>query len=226
MMMSKVINLIRNLIWRLMGVYKSVPDHLFNINYLSDSKWVQIGQQTYDNGALIWRYSNSEALKIGKYCSIAHGVEFVCGAGHHSLKNVSTYPLLNRLYKKGQSIMIGEDEHVREVWDDKFALSNGPILIGNDVWIGLNAIIIHGVSIGDGAVILAGAVVTDNIPAYAIAGGIPAKIIGYRFAEQTIKCLQKISWWDWPEDLIRERISDFYSDVDFFVEKYSLEKNG
>ena len=82
----------------------------------------------------------------------------------------------------------------------------GDIIIGNDVWIGYEAVILPGVTIGDGAVIGCRAVVTKDIPPYTIVGGVPAKPIPKRFDEETIKELQKIKWWDWPEEKITEKI--------------------
>lgn len=91
-------------------------------------------------------------------------------------------------------------------WDNK-----GDIVIGNDVWIGYKAIILAGVKIGDGAIIGTGALVTKNIPAYSIVGGIPARVIRKRFSEDIINKLKFLKWWDWPKEKIMRNISAIQS---------------
>ncbi|TIX41061.1 MAG: CatB-related O-acetyltransferase, partial [Mesorhizobium sp.] len=88
----------------------------------------------------------------------------------------------------------------------EYLRTNGPIKLGHDVWIGTDAIVLSGVTIGDGAVIAARSVVARDVPPYAIVGGNPARIIKYRFPDPTIAAMQKIRWWDWPtERLMREK---------------------
>ena len=127
---------------------------------------------------------NNFETTVGNYCSIAVGVRI--GLTQHHIKYFSTSP---ELYNFQNS----EDENL-----DK------PCKIGNDVWIGVNALIMEGLTIGDGAVIGAGAVVTKDVPPYAVVGGIPAKVIKYRFDEDVIKELLEIKWWDLPEDKIKK----------------------
>ena len=101
-------------------------------------------------------------------------------------------------------------ENICDAWDNK-----GDIIIGNDVWIGYEAIIMSGVKIGDGAIIATGAVVTKDVPPYTIVGGIPAKPIRRRFDEKTIEKLRKSHWWDWSKEKIKNNISAIQSgDVD------------
>lgn len=97
-------------------------------------------------------------------------------------------------------------KNITEAWDNK-----GDIVIGNDVWIGYEAVILAGVTIGDGAVIGARAVVTKDIPPYTIVGGVPAKPIRKRFTQETIDLLLKIKWWNWPEERIRQHITEIQS---------------
>lgn len=97
-------------------------------------------------------------------------------------------------------------KNITEAWDNK-----GDIVIGNDVWIGYEAVILAGVTIGDGAVIGARAVVTKDIPPYTIVGGVPAKPIRKRFSQETIDLLLKIKWWNWPEERIRQHITEIQS---------------
>ena len=92
-------------------------------------------------------------------------------------------------------------EDVASAWDNK-----GDIVIGNDVWIGYEATILSGVTIGDGAIIGAKAVVTKDVPPYSVVGGVPAKKIKQRFDAETIQKLQQLKWWDWPDEKIRQAI--------------------
>lgn len=97
-------------------------------------------------------------------------------------------------------------KNVADSWDNK-----GDIVVGNDVWIGYEAVILSGVTIGDGAVIGARAVVTKDVPPYTIVGGVPAKPIKKRFSDESIKKLQSIRWWDWPKEKIAENITAIQS---------------
>ena len=136
---------------------------------------------------------NHDQLIIGKFCSIACGARFLFNSANHSLRSLSTYPF---------PIFFEEWEldrsQIANAWDHK-----GDIRIGNDVWIGYEAVIMAGVTIGDGAIIAARAVVTKDVEPYSIVGGVPAKPIRKRFDEATIQALLALRWWDWP----RERIA-------------------
>lgn len=140
---------------------------------------------------------NKDRLIIGKFCSIACGAKFLFNSANHKMASLSTYTFPLFFEEWGL-----KKENVAQAWDQK-----GDIMIGNDVWIGYEAVILSGVTIGDGAVIGCRAVVTKDIPPYTIVGGVPAKPIRKRFDEETIKELQKIKWWDWPEEKIAERIT-------------------
>ena len=139
---------------------------------------------------------NKDRLIIGKFCSIACGAKFLFNSANHKMASLSTYTFPLFFEEWGL-----KKENVAQAWDQK-----GDIMIGNDVWIGYEAVILSGVTIGDGAVIGCRAVVTKNVPPYTIVGGVPAKPIRKRFDEETIKELQKIKWWDWPEEKITEKI--------------------
>ena len=139
---------------------------------------------------------NKDRLIIGKFCSIACGAKFLFNSANHKMASLSTYTFPLFFEEWGL-----KKENVAQAWDQ-----TGDIMIGNAVWIGYEAVILSGVTIGDGAVIGCRAVVTKDIPPYTIVGGVPAKPIRKRFDEETIKELQKIKWWDWPEEKIAGKI--------------------
>ncbi len=138
---------------------------------------------------------------IGKFCSIACGAKFLFTSANHTQTSLSTYPF--PIFFEEWDLNI---QDITDAWDNK-----GDIIIGNDVWIGYEAVIMSSVTIGDGAIIGARAVVTKDIPPYAIVGGVPAKIIRKRFSDDVVSALQKTRWWDWPEEKIKKYISDIQS---------------
>jgi acetyltransferase-like isoleucine patch superfamily enzyme len=169
---------------------------------------LQIGKGTYQWQSLtIDSYAGSEAkIIIGKYCSISQQVRIITG-GIHPTDWVSLYPIRSHFNLTGR-------------YQDGMPYSKGDIVIGNDVWIGTGATILSGVKIGNGVVICAGSMVTKNIPDYAIVGGVPAKIIKYRFSEEQIKHLNEIAWWDWEEDKIIDSVELLSSrDIVEFIQK-------
>lgn len=137
-------------------------------------------------------------VDIGRFCSIGSNVRI--GLWKHPINYVSTSPV----FYSSQTQFVGKP-WVTDAITDEFATT----VVGSDVWIGDNALIVGGVHIGHGAVIGAGSVVTKDIPPYAVVGGVPAKIIRYRFEESIIKKLQDWAWWDWPVDRIRDNMSLF-----------------
>jgi len=143
-----------------------------------------------------------ERLVIGSFCSIATGVRFVFG--EHRSDLVSTYPLRTLLARVGGNV------------DAKA----GTIVVGNDVWIGTNALVMSGVNIADGAVVAAGAVVTRDVAAYSIVGGVPAREIRRRFDPETIAALEAIKWWEWPDQMILERMDAFYGPIEEFIRRF------
>lgn len=151
----------------------------------------------FEKNNVLYHYPiHREKLIIGKFCSIACGTKFLFNCANHTLKSLSTYtfPLF---YEEWEL----EKSNITTAWDNK-----GDIVIGNDVWIGYDAVIMAGVTIGDGAIIGTRAVVTKDVESYSIVGGIPAKEIRKRFSPDIIASLQKLQWWNWDTAKIRNSI--------------------
>lgn len=147
----------------------------------------------FEKNNVLYHYPiNGDRLIIGKFCSIACGAKFLFNSANHSLTSLSTYPFPIFFEEWGL-----ERAQVTRAWDYK-----GDIVIGNDVWIGYEAVILAGVTIGDGAIIGTRAVVTKDVPPYTVVGGVPAKPIRKRFPDDTIAALLALRWWDWPEERI------------------------
>lgn len=144
---------------------------------------------------------NHDKLQIGKFCSIACGTKFLFNSANHTLSSMSAYPFPLFFEEWGL-----EKKDVTNAWDNK-----GDIVIGNDVWIGYEAVVLAGVTIGDGAIIGTRAVVTKDVPPYSIVGGVPAKPIKRRFSEETISALLEIQWWNWSEERIARNIGAIQS---------------
>lgn len=160
-----------------------------------DDRCVTVGKYTYGRIKVL-NEVEGVALKIGAYCSIAEGVTFILG-NDHPLNQVSTYPYKHMLV----SSLISD------------AISKGDIIIADDVWIGYGTTIMSGVHIGQGAVIAAGAVVTKDVPPYAIVGGVPAKIIKYRFESKIIDELLKIDYGNLTKDMVINHTNELYTEL-------------
>ncbi|MDL2212733.1 CatB-related O-acetyltransferase [Bacteroides sp. OttesenSCG-928-D19] len=157
-----------------------------------------VGDPTlFEKNNVLYHYPiNKDRLIIGKFCSIACGAKFIFNSANHTLRSLSNYTF--PLFYEEWGL---EKANVTDAWDNK-----GDIVIGNDVWIGYEAVIMAGIHIGDGAVIGARAVVTKDVAPYTIVGGVPAKEIRKRFDDETVARLLKLQWWNWPIDKIRETI--------------------
>ena len=148
----------------------------------------------FERNNVLYHYPiNHERLIIGKFCSIACGTKFLFNCANHTLQSLSTYTF--PLFYEDWDLKKAD---VAKAWDNK-----GDIVIGNDVWIGYEAVIMAGVHIGNGAIIAARAVVTKDVPPYTIVGGVPARPIRKRFGEAVIQKLEALQWWDWPVEKIR-----------------------
>ncbi|MBY2476583.1 CatB-related O-acetyltransferase [Clostridioides difficile] len=151
----------------------------------------------FEKNNVLYHYPiNNDKLIIGKFCSIACNSKFLMTSGNHTMKSQSTYTFPIFYEEWGLDV-----SHITDAWDNK-----GDIVIGNDVWIGYDSIIMSGVHIGDGAIIGTRAVVTNDVPPYSIVGGIPAKVIKKRFSDDTISKLLEIKWWNWPYKKIQSNI--------------------
>jgi virginiamycin A acetyltransferase len=159
---------------------------------------VSIGRFTSINGPGTSLYSLHHPIKIGSFCSIARGVTFQ--EYNHHIDHPSTYYIFKNIFNEA-----GLDTN-----------SKGPIIIGHDVWIGADTVILSGVEIGDGSIIAANCVVSSDVPPYSIVGGVPAKVIKRRFDDELEEKLLSLRWWDWSIDKIKKN-------RDFFSKKITLE---
>ena len=186
------------------------------IVYLKDvvtSPNIQVGDYTvyndfvrdpreFEKNNVLYHYPvNGDRLIIGRFCSIACGARFLFTSGNHALKSLSTYTFPIFFDEWGL-----DAKNIRDAWDNK-----GDTVIGNDVWIGYEAIIMPGVKIGDGAIVGTRAVVTGDVPPYTIVGGVPARPIRKRFDDETIRRLEALRWWDWDEEKLRRTLSAIQS---------------
>ena len=186
------------------------------IVYLKDvvtSPSIQVGDYTvyndfvrdpreFEKNNVLYHYPvNGDRLIIGRFCSIACGARFLFTSGNHALKSLSTYTFPIFFDEWGL-----DAKNIRDAWDNK-----GDTVIGNDVWIGYEAIIMPGVKIGDGAIVGTRAVVTGDVPPYTIVGGVPARPIRKRFDDETIRKLEALRWWDWDAEKLRRNLSAIQS---------------
>ena len=176
--------------WRAQNIHnRTVPENIFNMDI------VNVGKKTYGYLNVV-SYSNEDKIYIGNFVSIAEKVCFIVNSEHY-LNHISTYP-----YKVNCLEL-----------DTTESFGKGNIVVDDDVWIGYGSTIMSGVHIGQGAVVAAGSVVTKDVPPYAIVGGVPAKVIKYRFEESFIKELMKIDYSSLNEDLIKEHTEDLYKEL-------------
>lgn len=171
---------------------------------------VSVGRHTYGLSKRNFVQPHASApILVGAFCSIGPEV-LIFGRADHPTQLVSTYPFRTKLLRPDAG--------------NVDAVTKGPVQIGNDVWIGARAMILSGVTVGDGAIVAAGAVVARDVPAYGIVAGNPAKLIKHRFAPEVISALLEIRWWDWPEEKIRAFEAEFYGPIEAFVAKAQAQR--
>jgi virginiamycin A acetyltransferase len=153
-----------------------------------------------------------ERLVIGRYCALAEGVRFIMPGANHAMLGPSTFPF---------GIFGGD-------WADTMDLvmgapSRGDTVVGNDVWLGYRALVLPGVTIGDGAVVAAGSVVATDVPAYGIVAGNPARLLRRRYEDADVDRLLRAAWWDWPVELVTEHARTIMSGTPADVERIARE---
>lgn len=203
-----------------------------------------LGQKPYiEEGAEVINTTFSIYNKVGKFCTVENsrfGKYSYCepytmlqntilhnfvdiarnariGATQHPMQRPTSHHVT---YRKQMYGFKEDDDHV-------FFKERAEKIteIGHDVWIGHGVIIEAGVKVGNGAVIGSGAVVTHDVPPYAIVAGVPAKVIRFRFNQKQIDALQEIAWWDWEDEVFRQRINDFSLEINEFIDKYRKDKS-
>ena len=186
-------------------------------------KGILIGKYTYGYRTLL---STPVAKCIGRFCSINHTARIVANhvtdavttssiLGDINFLDIETFERIDAYIQKHGKYKNNCKSFMHEITD------NQPVEIGNDVWIGANVIILPGVKIGDGAIVAAGAVVSKDVPPYSVVGGVPAKIIKYRFDKNIIENLERICWWNWPIEKIRDNL-ELFVNIESFLSEFQV----
>lgn len=154
------------------------------------------GSENFERNVLYHFPFIGDRLVIGKFCALARGIKFVMNGANHKMSGISTYPF--QIFGNGwEKVMPGMDDLPYK----------GDTVIGHDVWIGYDSVVMPGVKIGNGAIISARSVVASDVPAYTIYGGNPARCIRERFPEATVAILEEIAWWDWSIEKISKNLA-------------------
>jgi acetyltransferase-like isoleucine patch superfamily enzyme len=163
-------------------------------NVLQSRGGLTVGENTLYNGEC--KIKGEDKVFIGKYCAIAENFRVIASNHNYKFASLQNTFYMNHFGTKPPPLR-----------------KQQPITIGNNVWFGDNVIVVPGADIGDGACIGAGSVVTGEIPPFAIAAGVPARVLKYRFSPEIIEVLLEVKWWDWPEDRIKRNKEFFLTDL-------------
>jgi virginiamycin A acetyltransferase len=184
---------------------------------------IEVGEYTYyddpddalgfERNAFLYAYG-PERLIIGRYCAIAAGVRFVMPGANHADLGPSTFPFG----------IFGEPWAELTMDLVMGAPSRGDTVVGNDVWLGYQALVLPGVTIGHGAVVAAASVVASDVPPYAIVGGNPARVIRRRYEDEDVERLLRAAWWDWPVELVTEHARTIMSGTPAELERIAAER--
>lgn len=189
---------------------------------LITSPHIEVGEYTYyadidDPGVFETRnvlYNfGPERLIIGRFCAIGTGTQFIMPAANHPMVGSTTYPFF----------MFGGDWSQQTADVLQSVTSRGDTVVGNDVWIGREAVIMPGVKIGDGAIIGTRALVTSDVPAYGVVAGNPAQLIKKRFEEEDVERLCRIAWWDWPIEAVTKHVRTIFTKSPMELERVAKE---
>ena len=209
-------NTLRNVLWKLLGIeYYRFLKRQQKV-YLDRAKNTTIGYKTYHNGAFVWQWYPNSSLTIGSYCSIANDVHFILDDGFHQQSEITSFPHLDQL--KNKSVRF-QNQRIEDFKTSKIP-SIAHTEIGHDVWIGMNATIVPEVNIGSGATVMAGAVVTTDVPHYSVVGGVPARVVKMKHSPEQIQDLLAIAWWNWPAEQVETNAADFYLPLADFIQKW------
>ena len=186
---------------------------------------IEVGEYTYyddpddalgfERNAVLYAYG-PERLIIGRYCAIAAGVRFIMPGANHADLGPSTFPFG----------IFGEPWAELTMDLVMGAPSRGDTVVGNDVWLGYRALVLPGVTIGHGAIVAAASVVASDIPAYAIVGGNPARVIRRRYEDEDVERLLRAAWWDWPVELVTEHARTIMSGTPEELERIGAQLRG
>lgn len=162
------------------------------------------GPANFERENVLYHYEfRGDKLVIGKFCAIATGAKFIMNGANHMMNAFSTYPFA--IFSNGWERVMPKPEDFPQ---------KGDTIVGNDVWIGTNAVILPGIKIGDGAIIGAYSVVAKDVPAYSIVAGNPARIVRERFSPEVKEKLLRLKWWDWSAEKITNSL-EFLTSLDF-----------
>ena len=198
-MLKYLLGLLKNLFNPAVSLFATIDNNSHISRKAKVYGHTHIANSTIGAYSYIGRHSRLVYADVGKFCSIAS--ETKVGMSTHTLEKLSTSPIFTEAKNA-----------TKHSW-----VNNSPtnpykrVTVGNDVWIGARAMIMGGNTIGNGAVVAAGAIVTKDVPAYAVVGGVPAKIIRYRFPQDIINRLEAVKWWELPDKVLQENISLFQS---------------